>query len=163
MLGSWVRAPSGSQISTKSYWLSVAFLFICNFAPPFYSPILLCSFNGSDLIIVNHRLFLSVSNPLKALSMKKKRSRRALPWSSAHGFIYNNEKYAGLNLNFRRWSGINSRAGKSGVAIAAFVFMVETDGTVRSRVRARNSDDGFSFFSLYYSSIRRSFSWFFLS
>ena len=38
------------------------------------------------------------------------------------------------------------KAGKSGVAIAAFVSMVEMDGTAKSQVKVMNLDDGSSFF-----------------
>ncbi|WP_169311464.1 hypothetical protein [Phocaeicola salanitronis] len=40
---------------------------------------------------------------------KKKEANRTLRESSAYGFKYNNEKYAGLSLNFRRWSGKSIR------------------------------------------------------
>ena len=40
------------------------------------------------------------------------------------------------------------KAGKSGVAIVAFVSMAKVYGTAKSQVRARSSGDGSSFFVL---------------
>lgn len=54
--------------------------------------------------------------------------------------------YAGLSLNFRRWSGVNSMTGKPSVVITALVFMYENDGTVESQVKARSFDNGFLFY-----------------
>ena len=48
-------------------------------------------------------------------------------------------------VRFRRWSGINSRAGKSGVAIAASSLWLKLYGTVKSQVKVMNLDDGSSF------------------
>lgn len=65
-------------------------------------------------------LFISILNPPKALSMKKKKeANRALLEVVLMASNTKTKIIAGLILNFRRWSGINSRAGKSGVAIVA--------------------------------------------